>query len=86
MRSPIYGVRLVLPNKRATNPYWLTDSKDNLMSKYLTIYDAADVLEMNHYTVRRMIQRGDLKAYKIGRSIRIKPEDIEKALRPIPTA
>lgn len=51
----------------------------------VSINEAAEVLAVNHMTVRRMIWRGELPAYRIGKSraIRIKTSDIEKMLRPI---
>ena len=53
----------------------------------VSINEAADTLAVNHMTVRRMIQRGELPAYRIGKSraIRIKSSDIEKMLRPVTT-
>lgn len=49
----------------------------------LTIDDAAERLNCSADSVRRMISRGHLKAYRAGRLIRIKPRDLERALRPV---
>lgn len=49
----------------------------------LSIESAAGHLDVSPYTVRRMIARGDLKAVRIGRLIRIKPSDLERAMRPV---
>lgn len=56
-----------------------------MASSLVSINEAADTLAVNHMTVRRMIQRGELPAYRVGKSraIRIKTSDIEKMLRPV---
>lgn len=40
----------------------------------------AEILDVNPVTVRRWIRKGKLKANKIGKSYRIKKEDLEKFL------
>ncbi len=54
----------------------------------LTIDQAAELLQCSPWTVRRMISRGDIRAYRFKRTrlIRIDPRDLEKARRPITTA
>lgn len=52
----------------------------------LTIPQAGDFLQVNDYTVRRMISRGELKAVRFGRNIRIKAADLLKALKPVTSA
>lgn len=52
----------------------------------LTILQAGEFLQVNEYTVRRMISRGELKAVRFGRNIRIKASDLLKALRPVTNA
>lgn len=48
------------------------------MNKQLTIQQVADILQCEHTTVRAMISRGELKAYRYGpRMIRINPEDLK---------
>ncbi len=42
-----------------------------------TLQEAAAILKLCTRTVRRMIEAGDLKALRVGRSIRIKDEDLE---------
>lgn len=50
----------------------------------LTISAAADELGCSHDTVRRMIARGDLRAYRVGaRLIRIRRMDLERAMKPV---
>jgi excisionase family DNA binding protein len=42
-----------------------------------TLQEAAAILKLCTRTVRRMIEREELKALRIGRAIRIKDEDLE---------
>lgn len=44
---------------------------------YLTVADVADLLKLNQQTVRNMIDRGDLRAVRVGpRRVRIKQSDL----------
>ncbi len=47
----------------------------------LTVADAAARLNVSAKTIRRLIQRGELRAIRIGRAIRIHPEDIERLIK-----
>jgi excisionase family DNA binding protein len=47
-----------------------------------TIAQAADLLHLHPNTIRNAIARGDLKADRIGRSIRITSENLEALLTP----
>ena len=55
------------------------------LSRYLTIEDAADLLQCSSITIRRMISRGGLKAYRFpgSRLIRIDPRDLDKVRKPV---
>ena len=60
------------------------------MEEYLTIREVTDLLKVSERTVRRWIGKGDLPAVKIGRSVRIRREDIDKqswkpSEKPIPS-
>jgi excisionase family DNA binding protein len=45
---------------------------------YLTVAEVADLLKLNQQTVRNMIDRGDLRAARIGsRRVRIKQSDLD---------
>ena len=48
-----------------------------MSEQLLTIQDVVKRLQVSESTVRRMIDRGELRAIRIGRQIRIKPEDVE---------
>lgn len=51
-----------------------------------TVNQAAEYLNCSHWTVRRMISRGEIKAVRIGSLIRINPADILKAAKPVTNA
>lgn len=55
------------------------------MQRVLTIHGAAEALAVSPQTIRRLIARGELKAYRVGGSVRIRAEDVETAMRLIPT-
>jgi len=42
------------------------------------VQQVADELQLHPETIRKMIKRGELKAYTIGKSYRIADEDVEK--------
>lgn len=46
---------------------------------------AATTLGVSQDTVRRMISRGDLQGYKVGRSLRVNEADVYAVIQPIPT-
>lgn len=55
-------------------------------SQYLSVQTAADRLDCSPITIRRMISRGELKASRFGRLIRITETDLAKAARPVTNA
>ena len=48
--------------------------------KLLTVQDVADTMRVSEKTVRRLIKRGDLAAYKVGKrgQLRVKECDFEQ--------
>lgn len=53
-------------------------------SESLSIGQVASELGCSHDTVRRMIARGELKAFRVGaRLIRIRRRDLERAMKPV---
>ena len=55
-------------------------------TKYVGLADAAVRLDVSEKTIRRMIARGDLRAYRLGtRTIRVSVADLEAQLKPVPT-
>ena len=50
------------------------------MSRLLTVDEVARRLRLHPITVRRHIRSGRLPATRIGRSVRVKEEDVDKAM------
>jgi len=53
------------------------------MVEYLTVADVARRLRLHEMTIRRHISEGRLRAIRVGRSIRVKEEDLERFLEPM---
>ena len=53
----------------------------SMSAKLLTVAEAAWRLSLSEKTIRRMIEAGELAVIRIGRSVRIHPEVIEKIMR-----
>ena len=51
-------------------------------SRWMTVYEVANVLEVSDWTVRRMVDRGELPAKKIGKKplVKIDREKFEEWL------
>lgn len=49
---------------------------------YLTIQQAAERTQLSARTLRRYIAEGRLVAYRAGRAIRLKPEDVDALFTP----
>ncbi len=54
-----------------------------MQDQLLTLEQVAERLNCSTYTVRRMISRGELKASRFGRLIRVHPDDVRRAGRPV---
>jgi excisionase family DNA binding protein len=50
-------------------------------NKLLTVPETAVILKVSEESVRRFIRRGDLKAAKVGQSLRISIRDLEAYYR-----
>ena len=46
----------------------------------LTAEQAAEYLGVSHWTVRRLIARGELRGVYLGRLLRVRPSDLEAFL------
>ena len=54
--------------------------------KFETLDAAAERLDVNPRTIRRMIARGELTGYRFGdRALRVDQAEVDAAMRPIPT-
>jgi excisionase family DNA binding protein len=54
--------------------------------RWLSIPGAAAWVSVSVKTIRRRIAAGDLRAYRCGKSIRVKTDDLEAMMRPVPSA
>lgn len=50
-------------------------------AQFLTVSDVAGYLQVSIKTVRRLILRGELRAYRVGRSLRVAPADVDRCLK-----
>jgi excisionase family DNA binding protein len=46
-------------------------------SRYVTVAEVADQLRVSNMTVYRLVQAGQLPAVRVGRSYRIREEDVD---------
>jgi excisionase family DNA binding protein len=53
-----------------------------LPDRHLTVAECADWLHVEHKTVRRLIERGELPALRVGRVLRINPADLSRLAEP----
>ena len=49
-------------------------------SRFVTVSEVANLLRVSNMTVYRLIQAGQLPAVRIGRSYRIREDDVDKYL------
>jgi len=56
------------------------------MKNYLTVFEVAKYLNYNHFSIRRLVRFGKLKAYRYGRGgqLRFKQSDVKNFLKLIP--
>lgn len=47
-------------------------------SRYVTVAEVADQLRVSNMTVYRLVQAGHLPAVRVGRSYRIREEDVDR--------
>lgn len=54
--------------------------RDQLRSQFVTVAEVAEMLRVSNMTVYRLVQSGQLPAVRIGRSYRIRAEDVDRWL------
>lgn len=52
----------------------------NSRARFFTVAEVADLVRVSNMTVYRLIQHGELPAIRVGRSYRIKAEDVDSFL------
>ena len=45
--------------------------------RLLTLEDACEQLQVSEATIRRLVKDGELRVVRIGRAIRVRPEDLD---------
>lgn len=54
--------------------------------RYASLADAAEYVGCSERHLRRLIARGDLTGYRLGRLIRVDLDELDALLKPIPAA
>ena len=58
----------------------MTQQLDTTHTRFLTVGEVAAILRVSNMTVYRLINGGDLPAVRIGRSFRLRQEDLDSYL------
>ncbi len=53
---------------------------DEGRARFLTVAEVADLLRVSSMTVYRLIEAGDLRALRVGKSFRINEDDLDQFL------
>lgn len=53
---------------------------EGVQSRFMTVGEVAAVLRVSTMTVYRLINAGELPAVRIGRSFRLRPQDLDRYL------
>lgn len=62
-------------------------ARDRTLPVYVSIEEAADIMSLSTRTIRRRISDGTIPAYHCGRrSIRIRLDELQAAMRPMRSA
>jgi excisionase family DNA binding protein len=52
-------------------------AQSHARARFLTVQEVADVLRISSMTVYRLIKNGDLPAARIGKSFRVREDDLD---------
>lgn len=55
--------------------------RGNELRPMLTMEDVQKILKVSRATLERRVRRGEIPAYKIGRNVRFKAQDIEQYIQ-----
>lgn len=58
----------------------MTQQSDSRHTRFMTVGEVATVLRVSNMTVYRLINAGELVAVRIGRSFRVREEDLDRYL------
>ena len=75
---------MISGEQRQTAPCFnmqMTERGQEMRENLLTVVEAAEILKVKKNTVYDMIKRGDLKASKLGKQLRIRQEDLDEYIQ-----
>jgi excisionase family DNA binding protein len=52
-------------------------AQSHARARFLTVHEVADLLRVSTMTVYRLIKSGDLPAVRIGKSLRLREDDVD---------
>jgi excisionase family DNA binding protein len=55
-------------------------AEDMTSARYLTVREVADTLKVSNMTVYRLINSGGLRAVRVGKSFRLREDDVNRYL------
>jgi excisionase family DNA binding protein len=58
----------------------MAQSHEGAQTRFLTVGEVASILRVSSMTVYRLINSGELPAVRIGRSLRLRSEDLDRYL------
>ncbi|MHB1775331.1 MAG: helix-turn-helix domain-containing protein [Acidimicrobiales bacterium] len=58
----------------------MSEPRDSWQSRFLTVGEVAASLRVSTMTVYRLINAGEIKAVRVGRSFRLREEDVDRYL------
>ena len=58
----------------------MAKSNEGAQARFMTVGEVAAVLRVSTMTVYRLINSGDLPAVRVGRSLRLRSEDLDRYL------
>ena len=72
------GTKFLIEEK---SPKATSSVKQGNYEHFYSVKDLAEMLNVNPMTIYRMVSRGQLACYQIGRAKRFRPSDIESSLK-----
>ena len=73
------GIEAYPPNQR-TEMWGDRVSQSFSKARFLTVQEVADLMRVSSMTVYRLIKAGELPAVRVGRSFRVRDEDVDRYL------
>jgi len=58
----------------------MNEHSDGTSERFLTVREFAEALRVSNMTVYRLVSAGELKAVKVGRSVRLPADEVDRYL------